>query len=104
MSPRKRRELEDLDTEYIECRGPLKHKWYYIDPPKLPRGHKGYGHELVSVKCDNCGKERHEAWHRRTGELLYRRYKDPAGYSSISRRWKNNDFRLELIKRWRTRG
>lgn len=98
------REIAELEDAFVECRGPLKHALYFVDPPMPREGSVGRGHELVSVKCERCGWERHECWHRKTGELIFRRYKRPKKYTTISREWRASDLRLELLRRWNGAG
>ena len=44
---------------------------------------------------------KHEVWSHRTGQLMTRWYVKPEGYTTVSREFKSDDFRLELIQRWR---
>lgn len=92
----------DLDTAFVECRGPLRHAWWPCNPPQ-PREGSVFarpGLLLVSKFCERCGKMCHEAWNKRTGVLESRRYVDPPGYATISREFRGDDLRKEVMRRW----
>jgi len=90
----------ELDTVFVECRGPLRHAWSSVNPPPPRRNTLSAAGEQHSFLCDRCGSMKHEVWSRRTGQLMTRWYVKPAGYTTISREFRADDLRLELIRRW----
>jgi hypothetical protein len=58
------------------CDPPLGHAWFEVPGDWSPP----YGGDPYTFRCERCGREKHEAYGRNTGNLEYRRYIDPPGW------------------------
>ena len=73
------RSFKKLLPEYLRCRT-VGHQW---DERSMSWNRKVTyisGHP-ISFMCDVCTTERRELWSETTGDLVYRTYTYPAGYS-----------------------
>lgn len=73
--------------------------WWDEFTPLAPVPRTGVRHDF---KCQWCGKERHEIWHRATGALVSRYYTpgpDEDFNLSLDRRYNKDELRQELIRR-----
>lgn len=94
--------LAELEMDYIECRGPLRHRWDRIpDDGGAGRKYKeSRSVARIQKRCERCGTVRYEAWNRITAEILFVNYRHPDGYKITRGKVKPYQVRKEYLKRF----